>query len=183
MATQPNANNGYIRFELEHPQTVTLASMDPTLCRGFKDELQHMYKLAGGKVMYVPPGVSKYFQEHGLHPGRPVTITKGRAPDGHNTQWTVKLAEPEEKTIPIIWAGQKASAILKDAKLEEYDVMPSQPVKLPDTRMTSALKTAVEAAWQAELFGEEIGYPVKFSSQDVRAMAISINIGMGSGRG
>lgn len=184
MATANGSAKGYVKFDLEKAQTVTLASMDPVPSRGFNDELQHMYKLAGGKVMYVPPGVTKFFQDHGLQPGHPVQITKGRAPDGRNVQWTVN-AEPPAKEVPITWNGQQATAILSSAPLEEYHDAPASPQPpnaVPETKLAAALKTAIQAARQAEQYGEEIGYSIRFSSSDIRAMGISVSIGMGNWR-
>lgn len=184
----PN-NQGYVKFNLGVPQLVTLSSMDAVPTRGFRNEMQYMYKLEGGKVMFVPPGVSQYFKDNSLQPGRSISITRGRAPDGHNVQWTVKPESEAPREVPAVWTGQKAAAIIESAPLEEYlDDAPSAPSSpsLPsvaDSKLARALKTAVAAAHQAELFGQEIGYPFQFSPSDIRAMGISTFIGMGANRG
>jgi hypothetical protein len=46
------------------------------------------------------------------------------------------------------------------------------------TKLEHALKTAVHAAAKAEKHGLLIGYNVRFSPADIRAMAISVLIGM-----
>ena len=69
--------------------------------------------------------------------------------------------------------AQPAAAIL--------DAQPSldSPVdEIPHSRLEDALRNAVTAAAAAEKHAEKLGYACRFSSADVRAMAISVLIGM-----
>ena len=49
---------------------------------------------------------------------------------------------------------------------------------LPDTQLTHALKTAISAAVEAERFAKTLDYNIRFTTDDVRSMAITILIGM-----
>ena len=44
------------------------------------------------------------------------------------------------------------------------------------------MKTAVSAAAEAEKHGAKIGYAVRFRPEDIRALGITVLIGMQSGR-
>jgi hypothetical protein len=56
-----------------------------------------------------------------------------------------------------------------------------QPVNPPLTKLESALKTAIAAAHNAEKFGAEIGYVVRFDSDAIKSMAITVLINMSEG--
>lgn len=55
------------------------------------------------------------------------------------------------------------------------------PVSPPLTKLESALKTAIAAAHNAEKFGAEIGYVVRFDSDAIKSMAITVLINMSDG--
>jgi hypothetical protein len=48
----------------------------------------------------------------------------------------------------------------------------------PDTQLTHALKTAIAAAVEAEKFAKTLDYNIRFTTDDVRSMGITILIGM-----
>jgi hypothetical protein len=52
----------------------------------------------------------------------------------------------------------------------------SQPP--PDTQLAHALKTAIAAAVEAEKFAQTLDYNIRFTTDDVRSMGITILIGM-----
>jgi hypothetical protein len=58
---------------------------------------------------------------------------------------------------------------------------PAQPGNPPLTKLESALKTAIAAAHNAEKFGAEIGYVVRFDSDAIKSMAITVLINMSEG--
>ncbi len=55
----------------------------------------------------------------------------------------------------------------------------SQPT--PPTKLEHALKTAISAAYNAERFGAELGYVVRFDADAIKSMAITVLINMSSG--
>lgn len=59
--------------------------------------------------------------------------------------------------------------------------IPAQPASPPLTKLESALKTAIAAAHNAEKFGAEIGYVVRFDSDAIKSMAITVLINMNEG--
>jgi hypothetical protein len=48
----------------------------------------------------------------------------------------------------------------------------------PDTQLARALKTAIAAAVEAEKFAKALDYNIRFSTDDVRSMGITLLIGM-----
>jgi hypothetical protein len=55
---------------------------------------------------------------------------------------------------------------------------PPTPTQEPDTQLTHALKTAIAAAGEAEKFAKTLDYNIRFTTDDVRSMGITILIGM-----
>jgi hypothetical protein len=51
----------------------------------------------------------------------------------------------------------------------------------PPTKLEHALKTAISAAYNAERFGAELGYVVRFDADAIKSMAITVLINMSSG--
>ena len=49
---------------------------------------------------------------------------------------------------------------------------------MPPTKLESALKTAIAAARNAETFGLELGYPIRFDADAIKSMAITVLINM-----
>lgn len=52
------------------------------------------------------------------------------------------------------------------------------PSSTPTTRLEHALKTAISAAHNAEKFGSELGYVVRFDADAIKSMAITVLINM-----
>ena len=48
----------------------------------------------------------------------------------------------------------------------------------PITKLEHALKTAISAAHNAEKFGSELGYVVRFDADAIKSMAITVLINM-----
>ena len=49
---------------------------------------------------------------------------------------------------------------------------------LPNTQLTHALKTAIQAAADAEKFAKTLDYNIRFTTDDIRSMGITVLIGM-----
>jgi hypothetical protein len=52
------------------------------------------------------------------------------------------------------------------------------PPRVPDTQLAHALKTAIAAAVDAEKFAQTLDYNIRFTTEDVRSMGITVLIGM-----
>ena len=50
--------------------------------------------------------------------------------------------------------------------------------RIPDTQLAHALKTAIAAAADAEKFATTLDYNIRFSTEDIRSMGITVLIGM-----
>ena len=60
---------------------------------------------------------------------------------------------------------------------------PTQPsidaaARVPDTQLAHALKTAIAAAADAETFAKTLNYNIRFTTDDIRSMGITVLIGM-----
>lgn len=62
-----------------------------------------------------------------------------------------------------------------------HSTPPAKPATQPLTKLESALKTAIAAAHNAEKFGAEIGYVVRFDSDAIKSLAITVLINMNEG--
>lgn len=66
----------------------------------------------------------------------------------------------------------------------ETPAEPTQPStdaatpRLPDTQLAHALKTAIAAAADAETFAKTLNYNIRFTTDDIRSMGITVLIGM-----
>jgi hypothetical protein len=49
------------------------------------------------------------------------------------------------------------------------------------TKLEHALKTAISAAFNAEKYGAELGYVVRFDADAIKSMAITVLINMSEG--
>jgi hypothetical protein len=49
---------------------------------------------------------------------------------------------------------------------------------LPEPQLAFALKTAIAAAADAEKFAKTLDYNIRFTTEDVRSMSITVLIGM-----
>jgi|GEM_PF-3584050 len=74
---------------------------------------------------------------------------------------------------PITNGNRPAATVMPDGN--------GQP--LPSTKLEHALKTAISAAYNAEKYGTELGYVVRFDADAIKSMAITVLINMSeSGR-
>ena len=58
------------------------------------------------------------------------------------------------------------------------EAIPEELVAKPDTQLAHALKTAIAAAADAETFAKTLNYSIRFTTDDIRSMCITVLIGM-----
>ena len=111
---------------------------------------------------------------------------KSEIPDAPETQLesdlraSVELANAtNSKALPVPENAQATSAPPNGHV--SGATAPAHPVSPPLTKLESALKTAIAAAHNAEKFGAEIGYVVRFDSDAIKSMAITVLINMSEG--
>ena len=151
--------------------------------------------------MYLPEGVGRELAD--LKPGESFTIEKrvngckqpewsvSRTPQRPATPGQGETADNRRNAIDIpalpLQRPQSAVTLIEQAGaldaphgLDETNTRPMP--KGPATALERALKTAVTAAAEAEKHGQQIGYNVRFTPADVRALGITVYIGQQSGR-
>ena len=163
-----------IRFAVNIPQTVTLASLGTSVESKFSSSEQFYYKLADNACMYVHPIVHRKLKDQGACIGDTVTICKRESQPG-NSGSIVWDAQIEERNDTEQGKPQPAAALLDHVK--SIDGLPdAAPPRKPPTRLEYALRTALEAAKGAEEYSEQIGRPIRFDKDDIRLMAQTLVI-------
>jgi len=132
---------------------------------------QLLWTLSDGWKLYTPLFFQKLIDDEGIKPGQRFELYK--AQEGRKTLWRVTRQGPAQQPVVDVLNGSGPL----DSPIPEPE--PNEdPPPIPITRLEHALKTAVTAAAKAEKHAEGLGYACRFSSADVRAMAISVLIGM-----
>ena len=117
---------------------------------------QVLFTLTTNRRLYVPEAVGREIAALTLAPGQPFIITKAQERGQKRFDWRVERKPVEPAAAPSGVAESMRTA----------------------TQIEHALKTAVAAAASAERFATEIGYTVRFGPEDIRAMGITLLIGM-----
>ncbi len=96
-----------------------------------------------------------------------------------------QASDPPPHTFYELGCKHTESGSRNDHKPNGADIpaTPSQSgtgasVRQPDTQLAHALKTAIAAAAEAEAFAKTLNYNVRFTTEDVRSMGITVLIGM-----
>jgi hypothetical protein len=152
---------GYLKLADNQPVTVALKYQTPREVTGAWGP-QLLWILTGNRALYTPLHVKADVEKLNIRAGQKFTIEKRQA--NGKTGWVVSLAQP----VAALLNGQESLD----------NPIPENP--RPSTMLESALKTAVSAAAAAEKHATEIGYTVRFTPSDIRAMGISVLIGMES---
>lgn len=158
--------SNYIKLEPRKPQVIALKNLDCLKVKGFHGpELR--WQLSDGRSIYTPLDFADKLKTLDIAPNQRFTIERGK--DGVNVAHLPDLR------------GRQAAAVLveKAPDLDGPDITPRKPM---ETVLERALKSAVQACAEAEKHGKEIGYSVRFTPSDVRALGITLLIGMQNGR-
>ncbi len=94
---------------------------------------------------------------------------------------SVEMASAKNGKEPSAVVADSAASIAPSNGDISATAVPAPPVSPPLTKLESALKTAIAAAHNAEKFGAEIGYVVRFDSDAIKSMAITVLINMSEG--
>lgn len=117
---------------------------------------QVLFTLTNNRRLYVPEAVGKEIASLSLAPGQAFIVTKAQKQGQRSFDWQIERKPLEPAAI----AHSPESGVRTATQIEH------------------ALKAAVAAAASAERFATEIGYTVRFSEESIRAMGITILIGM-----
>jgi hypothetical protein len=169
-------------FQINVPAQITLERPEGTLVQGrYGDRV--MFTLADGRVMYVPPFVASKIQAESIAPGDRFQLCKTQVRNGsrRSIEWTVRRLDPSEPDAetPIERdLGASIESLTTNGKGNGHKDPSPAPAPAPTTKLEHALKTAISAAFNAERFGAELGYVVRFDADAIKAMAITVLINM-----
>ena len=193
-----------LRFQTNTPTEVALNSPQGTIVEGrYGDRV--LFHLTDGRVMYVPPIVARKIEAQGIAPGEPFELCKTQVKNGRlrSIEWGVRRSPTESSNVEGPEVNTEPKTEL-ETKLEEsiaavngkngsHEPMaqngesqngsslsaPLQPA--PVTKLEHALKTAIAAAQNAEKYGTDLGYVVRFDADAIKSMAITVLINMSEG--
>jgi hypothetical protein len=173
-------------FEANVPVTAMLAYADGLKVQGrFGDQV--MYSLADGRVMYVPPLVRDKLVELGIRQNEPLAICRAERREGNHrfVDWVV---QPNGSAAPSHHAAGYSDAPGSPAhgdngtRARANGNGNGKPASTPggsgsaETALRAALTASIEAALAAEQYASAHGLSVRFGSEDLRAMALSLFI-------
>lgn len=176
-------------FQTNVPVTAALAYPDGMKVEGRYGD-QMMYSLIDERVMYVPPIVRDKLIELGIRENDPFSICKSERRDGNRRfiEWAVKRIQPEQPNrsdtaqrdapTPAVAPGVARSVVAGNGsgKPNGKTAGASNGSHAGQASLRSALAASIDAAIEAEHYATEHGLSVRFGSEDLRAMALSLFI-------
>jgi hypothetical protein len=190
-----------IEFPTNTPVVLKLDWDEGTLKPGrFGDE--YMYVCDNdARIMWVKPELHTLIQQSGARAGDEIAITKREVEDGsrRRTQWEVEKVEEEPAASPAAAPpprqAQPAKAINQPTKATAPQPAPEIAAQLCEVHreancilctpteerpevlpLARALRAAINAAAAAETHAAVQGLAIRFSAEDVRAMALTLLI-------
>ena len=174
-------------FEANVPVEAMLAYPDGLKVQGrFGDQV--MYSLTDGRVMYVPPIVRDKLVELGIRQNEPFAICRAERREGTRrfVDWVV---QPEGSTQSATANGDAHGSPANGdngARIKSNGNgngngngnPASAPTKsgTAEAALRAALTTSIDAALAAEQYASAHGLSIRFGSEDLRAMALSLFI-------
>jgi hypothetical protein len=176
-----------VTFATNVPQEVVLAFDEGKEINGqFGDSV--MYTLEGERVMFVPPIVRDRLDKLGVGRGDPVVICKAERVNGtrRRVEWKVERGEASESLATAL--APRASSPVHSAQPKPSTPAPQNgnghaPARSgpAESLLESCLVQAMIAAMRAEKAGQGVGCTLRFNSEDVRAMALTLYMQMAKG--
>ncbi len=169
-------------FHLNVPAEIALERSEGTRVQGrYGDRV--MFTLTDGRVMYVPPFVADKIQAEGVAPGDRFELCKTQVKKGsrRSIEWIVRRldpSEPESETQLERDLRASIESVAAKGNGNGNHVAPACGQPVPTTKLEHALKTAISAAYNAERYGAELGYVVRFDADAIKSMAITVLINM-----
>jgi len=173
-------------FEANVPVTATLAYADGLKVQGrFGDQV--MYSLTDGRVMYVPPIVRDKLVELGVGQNQPFAICRAESREGNRrfVNWVVKpdgSAAPAQSVTghddPPRPNGDAATCAKGNGNGNGNGKSASTPTRsgTAEAALRAALTASIDAALAGEQYASAHGLSIRFGSEDLRAMALSLFI-------
>jgi hypothetical protein len=183
-----------IVFQTNVPVTVALAYPDGMKVEGRYGD-QVMYSLSDERVMYVPPIVRDKLIELGIKQKDPFSICKTERRDGNRRfiEWVVKRLEAEQPSaqpsepngnhkpstpgVPTAFAvGHVSNNGNGNGRSSVKVPSGTNGSHVGQASLRAALAASIDAALEAEQYAATHGLSVRFGSEDLRAMALSLFI-------
>ena len=175
-------------FEANVPVSAMLAYADGLKVQGrFGDQV--MYSLTDGRVMYVPPIVRDKLVELGIRQNEPFDICRAERREGNRrlVDWVVRpngAVAPSQNSaaysdMPVSPAnGDNGARVRANGNGNGNGKPASVPASSgnAETLLRAALTASIDAALAAEQYASAHGLSVRFGSEDLRAMALSLFI-------
>jgi len=189
-----------LRFNMNVPEQVSLQYPEGKRVQGRYGE-QVMYSLSDGRVMYVPLYVEQRINELAIGAAEPIELCKAEVRDGNRrwVEWHIQRSEGPQQPPPRANGTAAVAQVLSDAQNlshpstnhsvngnGRYQVPWVPPQTLLPMRvngngvpaMELALEEAVAIARRIEARAAAENYYLRFNSNDIRSMGVSIFIQM-----
>ena len=177
-----------VAFEANVPVTAALAYADGLKVQGrFGDQV--MYSLTDGRVMYVPPVVRDRLVELGIRQNEPFAICRAERREGNRrfVDWVVQpddsaataqsaTANSDAQGSPV--NGDNGARVRPNGNGNGNGKSASMPASAgtAERALRAALTASIDAALEAEQYASAHGLSIRFGSEDLRAMALSLFI-------
>lgn len=144
--------------------------------------LQFEYVTTAGEILYLPPVAKEELDALHLDSGEPFTLTKTIGA-GNQAEWKIERASKPENANgakgspprrPIVSSTAINGESIKDEPL--LTTAESQ-------RLYRQLVASIDAVQAAEIHAKQIQFPLTFTSEDIRALAISCFIQQSQDKG
>lgn len=151
-------------------------------------ETEYRYFLSDHKIAWLPAEVHAAIQRAGAGEGDTIVVTKQKAGKAAPT-WAVETYA-EEPAAAALRAAETAPASRAPSPQQQRAAAPQQPAapqpaaqlaadapELPTTaadQLAAALLIAIDQATEAEAYARRKGLPVRWTSEDLRCMAITV---------
>ena len=153
-------SNGYLKPELGKTYTIALRYPAPKEVRGFSGK-ELRWILMDGRALFTTGDFLEQVRTLKIKAGEAFQFVKLRGTNGNRGMvWKVERNE------------QAAITLLNE--MESLDRLMPEGEEAMRANLDHALKTAIDAAAGAEKEGQRLGYNVRFTPADIRAMAISV---------
>lgn len=183
-----------LMLQVGRPVTIALEFSTGKLSpSNYGGEDQMYYSLTDGRCWYADLRAAELIEQLALGTREPFTVLKlgtGRYEVERAGEPTEPIATKMQPQRAARLGGERAAGNNDRQLGQEQTVANSRPEftsdpqpqpSQPATKLEQALKTAILASANAEKYGAEIGYTVRFTPEAIKCMAISVLIGMEQG--
>ncbi|MGO4883108.1 MAG: hypothetical protein ACLP59_20130 [Bryobacteraceae bacterium] len=187
--------NGILRFNTNAPVEVALRYDDGKRVEGRYGE-QVMYALEGDRVMYVPPIVAKQIRELGIRAREIFEICKAELREENKRwiEWRVRRIEEPRHPASSDNAPEAAASVLNEHQnhrngsthqtprpldlhaSSDGTLLPVPVTGAGITCMELAMSGAAEIAQRVESRARMRNYSLQFTSEDIRAIGLTMFI-------